>query len=262
MENIVPNINNNQALSDLLFNSYYDSSYSDSSLLFNDDSYHNSLFSNPPILELYDDPSHDCSDLFLEEFDLTQIGNEMIEREYEDEEENEIEREVIEECDDSEYEDEEEKELRLHPEMEFKTWELAESYLKEYAKQQGFCFRKRRRIADPINNTITRRRTYECSHAYTHEAQKAILEENRRDRDSEMIGCSWHINFSFPKSASGVRITSILGEHNHDMNPLVSEIAPKFRKLTDEMLEKIKFWTIQGKMGMSTQYNLLEALFS
>ena len=65
-----------------------------------------------------------------------------------------IEREVIEECDDSDTyeevsgpgEDEEENELRLHPEMEFKTWELAESYLKEYAKQQGFCFRKRRRI--------------------------------------------------------------------------------------------------------------------
>ena len=187
MENIVPNINNNPGLSDLLFNSYYDSSYhSDSSLLFND--YHNSLSSNPPIfelshlphdspsnriLELYNDPSHDFSDLFLEEFDLTQIGNEM------------VEREVIEEFDDSgdtyeevssgPGEDEEENELRLHPEMEFKTWELAESYLKEYAKQQGFCFRKRRRIADPINNTITRRRTYECSHAYTHEAQKAIL---------------------------------------------------------------------------------------
>ena len=70
---------------------------------------------------MYNDPSHDFSDLFLEEFDLTQIGNEMIERDYEDEEENEIECEVIEECDDSEYEDEEEKELRLHPEMEFKT---------------------------------------------------------------------------------------------------------------------------------------------
>src|SRR6266496_3238870 len=27
------------------------------------------------------------------------------------------------------------------------------------------------------------------------------------------------------------------------------------------MLEKIKFWTIQERMGMSTQYSLLEALF-
>ena len=28
------------------------------------------------------------------------------------------------------------------------------------------------------------------------------------------------------------------------------------------MLEKVKFWTIQGRMGMPTQYNLLVALFS
>src|SRR4051794_10445679 len=27
------------------------------------------------------------------------------------------------------------------------------------------------------------------------------------------------------------------------------------------MLKKVKFWTIQGRMGMSTQYNLLVALF-
>ena len=177
MENIVPNINN--PLSDLLFNSYYDSSYNDSSLLFNN--YHNSLSSNPPIFELYDhlphdspsnrilelynDPSHDFSDLFLEEFDLTQIGNEMIEREVIVCPENETEprydenANYQEKCDDSEYEDEGENGLILHPEMEFKTWELAESYLKEYAKQQGFCFRKRRRIADLINNAITRRRT-------------------------------------------------------------------------------------------------------
>jgi len=55
---------------------------------------------------------------------------------------------------------EDEDELRLHPDMEFETWELAESYITEYAKQQGFCFRKKRRILDPIDNTITRRRTY------------------------------------------------------------------------------------------------------
>ncbi len=76
-----------------------------------------------------------------------------------------------------------------------------------------------------------------------------------------MIGCPWHINISFPKSASGVWITSIIGKYNHDMNPLVTEIAPKFQKLTDEILEKIKFWMIQGRMGISTQYNLLVALF-
>ncbi|EXX56200.1 hypothetical protein RirG_218330 [Rhizophagus irregularis DAOM 197198w] len=164
------------------------------------------------------------------------------------------------EYDNSEYEEEENK-LELNQGMEFETWELAESYLNEYAKQQGFSFRKKRRILDPTDSTITRRRTYKCSHARTHEIQKVILEENRRDRDSEMIGCLWHINLSFPKSGNGVRINSIVGTHNHDMNPCITEIAPKFRKLTDKMLEKIKFWTIEGRLGIPTQYNLLVASF-
>ncbi|CAB4481899.1 unnamed protein product [Rhizophagus irregularis] len=76
-----------------------------------------------------------------------------------------------------------------------------------------------------------------------------------------MIGCPWHINLAFPKFSNGVRINSIIGKHNHEMNPHISEIAPRFRKLTDKMLEKVKFWTIQEKMGISTQYNLLVALF-
>ncbi|CAB4401768.1 unnamed protein product [Rhizophagus irregularis] len=77
-----------------------------------------------------------------------------------------------------------------------------------------------------------------------------------------MIGCTWHTNLAFPKKEKGVRINSVIGEHNHSMNPLVGEIAPKFRKLTEEMLEKIKFWTIHGKMGIPSQYNLLVASFS
>ncbi len=145
--------------------------------------------------------------------------------------------------------------------MEFETWELAKSYFDEYAKQQEFSFRKKRHILDLTDNTITRHRTYECSHARTHEVQKVILEENRRDRDSEMIGCPWYINLAFPKSENGVRINSIIGAYNHDMNPLITEIAPKFWKLTDKILEKVKFWTIEGRLGILTQYNLLVASF-
>ena len=43
-----------------------------------------------------------------------------------------------------------------------------------------------------------------------------------------MIGCPWHINLAFPKSGNGVRINSVIGIHNHDMIPLITEIAPKF----------------------------------
>ncbi len=145
--------------------------------------------------------------------------------------------------------------------MQFKIWELAETYLTDYAKQKGFCFCKKWWISDSIDNTITRHRTYECSYTQTHEAEKVILAKNRKDHDSEMIGCSWHINIAFPKFANSVQINSIIGKHNHNMNSLIAEIASRYQKLTDEMFEKIKIWTIQGKMSISTQYNLLVASF-
>jgi FAR1 DNA-binding domain len=272
MENIVPNTNDSlYNSSDLLFNSYYDFLYDDSNLLFN--TYHNyptfelngsSHNSSDPVFELYDS-SHGSSSLPFDMYNEIQVEDEMMDEVIHPDDETifRYDGNVDEEegNNNSEHEEEEENEIKLFEEMEFETWELAESYLDEYAKQQGFCFRKKRRVPDPTDNTITRRRTYECSHAQIHEAQKVVLAENRRDRDSEMIGCPWHINIAFPKLASGVRINSIIGEHNHDMNPLITEIAPKFRKLTDEMLEKVKFWTIHGKMGISTQYNLLVASF-
>ena len=65
--------------------------------------------------------------------------------------------------------EEEDNKLELNQRMEFKTWELAESYLNEYTKQQGFSFCKKRCIPDPTDSTITRHRTYEYSHARTHE---------------------------------------------------------------------------------------------
>ncbi|PKC58372.1 hypothetical protein RhiirA1_471076 [Rhizophagus irregularis] len=67
---------------------------------------------------------------------------------------------------------------------------------------------------------------------------------------------------AFSKTAKGVQINSIISEHNHSLNPLIIETAPKFQRLTNEMLEKIKFWIIEGKMKMSNQYNLLVAFFS
>ncbi|CAG8717601.1 15457_t:CDS:2 [Cetraspora pellucida] len=85
--------------------------------------------------------------------------------------------------------------------------------------------------------------------------------KNRRNRDSERIGCPWHINLAFSKTTENIQVNSIVGSHNHEMNHLVSEIALRYQKLTYEMLDKIKFWTIQEKMGLITQYNLLVASF-
>ncbi|CAG8702849.1 4682_t:CDS:2, partial [Cetraspora pellucida] len=91
----------------------------------------------------------------------------------------------------NEYEDNENEKaqdsLVLYKGMKFKTWELAESHLNDYAKQKGFSFWKRRRVLDFDDNIVIRRCTYECSHAHMHEPEKTVLAENRRNRNSEMI---------------------------------------------------------------------------
>ncbi|CAB4444639.1 unnamed protein product [Rhizophagus irregularis] len=89
----------------------------------------------------------------------------------------------------------EEDKLELKKGMTFEIWKIAETYLENFAKQQGFSFRKRRREIDPIDNITIRKRTFECSHARTHDSDKAIL--NRKDRNSEMIGCLWHFELEW-----------------------------------------------------------------
>src|SRR3954470_11776942 len=66
------------------------------------------------------------------------------------------------------------EDFKLTADMKFDTWEIAESYLEEYAKQEGFCFRKRRCVTDSVDNTITRRHTFECSYARIHEAENVV----------------------------------------------------------------------------------------
>ncbi|CAG8786594.1 7039_t:CDS:2 [Dentiscutata erythropus] len=143
--------------------------------------------------------------------------------------------------------------LQLYVGMKFDTWKLTKSHLVEYGKQEGFCLRKQCHVPDLVDNSITCRRTFECFHAHIHEAEKTILMENRRNKESGIIDCSWHINLSFPKIEHRIKINTIVGKHNHPMNPLIVETAPRFRRLTDEMCEKIKFWTVQGKLEMATQ---------
>ncbi|UZO22785.1 uncharacterized protein OCT59_015135 [Rhizophagus irregularis] len=259
MENVLdPNFSYSP---DMLFNSYYDSSYSGLDLL---NSYQ---YESPdlPIFEFYGNVRRmDVSENEdINRYDFPE--DERINGRYdisddEDRNLNHQEREY----DNSEYEEEENK-LELNQGMEFETWELAESYLNEYAKQQGFSFRKKRRILDPTDSTITRRRTYKCSHARTHEIQKVILEENRRDRDSEMIGCLWHINLSFPKSGNGSSWACYAINQNftagiqstqrvESTNKIIKDRLNRSSCLTDVIKKIQKIFNQQSKKAILNEY--------
>ncbi|RIA87740.1 hypothetical protein C1645_827323 [Glomus cerebriforme] len=148
MENIISNTNTNFFYtSDLLFNSYYDSSYNDSDLF----TIYQYNFPDLPIFEFYSS-SYDSSDLSLDHeiYNETQIENERIDVL---EDENICRYDVLEvkdrnvdhqekEYNNSDYkkeekednEEEKENELKLSQGMKFITWEIAKSYFNEYAK--------------------------------------------------------------------------------------------------------------------------------
>ncbi|GBC20424.2 protein FAR1-RELATED SEQUENCE 5-like [Rhizophagus irregularis DAOM 181602=DAOM 197198] len=72
--------------------------------------------------------------------------------------------------------------------------------------------------------------------------------------------CPWHINLTMPKSSTEVSITSITGEHNHSMITDIHLHAP-YRKLSNEILERIEFYVNKGNMGSKQIYPLLVASF-
>ncbi|CAB4493479.1 unnamed protein product [Rhizophagus irregularis] len=140
----------------------------------------------------------------------------------------------------------------------FSTWEDAEIKLNQYAKFAGFSLRRKRVESD--NNRIVRCRTFECSFSGKSISNQIIDITHQRQRSSQKIICPWHINLTMPKSSTEVSITSITGEHNHSMITDIHLYAP-YRKLSNEILEKIEFYVNKGNMESKQIYPLLVASF-
>ncbi|CAG8578859.1 19649_t:CDS:2, partial [Gigaspora rosea] len=93
-------------------------------------------------------------------------------------------------------------------------------------------------------------------------SNKVVDISRQRNRISVKISCSWHINLSQPKSSPVVIITSIIGEHNHQLQPDIALYALKYRKLSSEILEQIKFYVTNGNMESKQIFPLLTAQFT
>ncbi|CAG8830059.1 27607_t:CDS:2, partial [Gigaspora margarita] len=71
-----------------------------------------------------------------------------------------------------------------------------------------------------------------------------------------------HVNFNNRKRAKEIICTSLVDKDNHEMNPFVAQTALHFRKLPEEVIEDIKFYTCSiGGLGATLQYNLLKAKY-
>ena len=125
--------------------------------------------------------------------------------------------------------------------MKFQTWKELEVYLEKYALQEGFSFKKTRVEYYLHQNEIKyltaeqkklqiKQRTYECTYSGNHTSKKVVSLDHQKNRESHQVNCPWHVNATKPKKETSIGITSVKLKHNHKMNPIVAEMAPKFRK--------------------------------
>ncbi|CAG8486451.1 1863_t:CDS:2, partial [Scutellospora calospora] len=110
--------------------------------------------------------------------------------------------------------------------------EPAETYLNNYAKAVGFTLHRKRVVTD--SNREVRQHTFKCS--YSGESVSNQVIDLSRQRD--------------------------LGEHNHQLQPDATLFAPKYRKLSSEILETIEFYVTKGNMGSKQILPLLTTHFS
>ncbi|CAG8738789.1 15598_t:CDS:2, partial [Rhizophagus irregularis] len=135
-------------------------------------------------------------------------------------------------------------------------FEEVEKYLKQYCEQKGFEYRKRRVEYD--NDNIVRKRTYECTKAAQYQPKKDKDPEKHRQRSSGSIGCQWHLNVTCPKSTEVIKISTIVDEHNHPLNPNIMIHGVQFRRFSEEMKSDIlEYLTAVPTMGAQTIYRLL-----
>ncbi|CAG8493647.1 12701_t:CDS:2 [Gigaspora rosea] len=86
--------------------------------------------------------------------------------------------------------------------------------------------------------------------------RKAPLEEQHNTQLCR-VGCPWYVNIN--KNDSGYyTVTSLVNEHEgHVLSPDTAHLLPQFWKLSELMLDGIKFWTLEGNIMAQQQYQLL-----
>ncbi|CAI2191140.1 11530_t:CDS:2, partial [Funneliformis geosporum] len=113
--------------------------------------------------------------------------------------------------------------------MKFNTWKIAKIYLENFAKQEGFYFRKRRCVCDPVNNSIIHHHTFECSHIQKHEAKKAKLIE-------EYLACEQYLMHTLYKSEVSNKIIKDKLNQNSQLIDIIKEIQSTFDKQSEKSI--------------------------
>ncbi|CAB4444471.1 unnamed protein product [Rhizophagus irregularis] len=143
---------------------------------------------------------------------------------------------IDDETDESDRPDEPSDSLELTSGLTFTDWEDFKSWLHRFASKEGFSYKIR--TSETIQG-VMRRATYECAKSGSHNPQTTSDPTKQRNAHSQRTLCPWKLNVTRLKTRV-VKVNSFNNEHNHPLIPMIQEIAPRFQKLTKEMLADIE----------------------
>ncbi|CAB4411996.1 unnamed protein product [Rhizophagus irregularis] len=156
---------------------------------------------------------------------------------------------IDDETDESDRPDEPSDSLELTSGLTFTDWEDFKSWLHRFVSKEGFSYKIR--TSETIQG-VMRRATYECAKSGSHNPQTTSDPTKQRNAHSQRTLCPWKLNVTRPKTGV-VKVNSFNNEHNHPLIPMIQEIAPRFRKLTKEMLADIEKYVIKGRIDSFRQ---------
>src|SRR5205085_3599452 len=139
----------------------------------------------------------------------------------------------------------------------FKDWNEVDIIVNQHARQNGFVAVKFRKDLDEVDKTIVRRRVYTCWKSGTNKPKKVEDITSHRNATTTKTNCPWQASFYFGKRAAAIHLTKLNDVHNHQCDPITIYLAPKNQHFPQEILDKIKHYTINGRISAGQQYDLL-----
>jgi len=155
--------------------------------------------------------------------------------------------------------------LSLEINQTFESWEEVDNFFFAYGVQQGFSLRKSRvnTVKFPDGASRITKRSFECSYSGKYKPKKVDDVTQQQQRESKAIECPWRANLNWPKTALKIKLTLFNNVHNHELDPLIHLISPKYRRFTQQMSEDVKFYVQNGgpTIGAPIIRNLLQAKY-
>ncbi|CAB4401539.1 unnamed protein product [Rhizophagus irregularis] len=134
--------------------------------------------------------------------------------------------------------------IELSVETQFHSWDIAEYYLKEYGRQNGFVVNRYRvEYHKNLSSDLTehvKKRTLTCEKAGKYKPNKLKPIGQQCNKSLKKTDCKRHINLNNPKGTDHVYITFVQLEHNHSINADNVKFAPTFRKFNEDVMSEIE----------------------